>query len=106
MNWEPATRVGFNEETCAHDDCRERNNDTSFYVVEGFDTMRYLCREHYLIISKLFYFVSRCDRCFRNRMAELDKCMLDFFSLKFDGRVYDVCESHRTAYDSLIVPLY
>lgn len=106
MSWSPSTRIGSNDEVCAFDDCREHNIDTSLYTLEGFDTTRYLCQKHYQEIGRLFVFVSKCDRCERNKAAELDRCLLTFWTIKYDGRVYELCESHRLAYDAMIVALY
>lgn len=106
MSWQPSTRVGNNDETCAYDDCRERNTDTSLYVVEGFECVRYLCAQHFAEIARLFRLIEKCHRCERNKAAENDRFLLSFFSLKFNGRVWECCDSHRLAYDSLVIPLY
>lgn len=92
---------------CSFSECKDYNGprDTHLVVVDNFG-YHWFCQHHWKFITFFFHMVRDCIRkmegCLRNHKAEIyedESCMS---TVKFEGKYFDLCDSHLAIYDELL----
>lgn len=100
MGWKPTTRgVGGPKSLCAFEDCREDATDTNFYTRDSV-AARFFCDRHWEYMVRYFAWVKRCLHCTRAHLADYYREHRTIDTVKFGGKWWELCETHKRVYDS------